>query len=400
MADVGGYGILVTKDVERRPRLLVVLPAPAIGGAETTTYDLLKGLHRFDCVLLTQASIADYYRDLGIPIHQFDARGGTEPCSFARANIRCYARIIASVARREESDLILAMLHHGTLFAAAASRLFKLGIPVVGTVLGNISGYFALFGRQPSPVEQAVLRYCLSKPRVLVTPSHGVRDDLIRHYGGDLDKIKVIFNGVDIARCRSLASATLQDIRKDCPWIVSASRLCPQKDYPTLLAAFRDVLAKTPAKLVLVGEGEQREYIQRLAAELDIADQVVMLGYKQNPFPYVAQADVFVLSSFFEGFGNVIIEAMALGVPVVASNCPSGPAEIIVDGENGVLVPPKDAKLMAQSLLRLLEDQPYRRRISDAGRARAEEFGVGRMAAAFDDLFESILGEARLDSSQ
>ncbi|QJD31194.1 glycosyltransferase [Methylococcus geothermalis] len=380
------------KTPEKKPRLLVVLPANVIGGAETRTYNLLKGLRAFDRALLTHASISGFYDNLSIPIHCFDEFGASSPYEFTYRNIVRYAWAVRTVARREKSQLVLALMHNGTLFASMAKDIFFLGVPVVGTILGNVSAYFAALDRAPFLRERWIVRRCLRSPSGVITPSCGVRDDLIKNHGALEEKLRVIHNGVDIDRCRRMAREDiLLPAVKDLPWIVSACRFSMQKDFRTLLAAFKVILSVKPAKLILVGDGELRDEVTKMASDLGILGNIVLTGFQENPFPYLVQADVFVLSSFFEGFGNVIVEAMALGVPVVASDCPSGPGEIIVDGESGFLVPVGDWGAMADRCLVLLGDRERRESLIQAGLHRAEVFGADAMVAAFEDYLMRTL---------
>ncbi|MGH8476452.1 MAG: glycosyltransferase [Methylococcales bacterium] len=376
----------------KKPRLLLILPANVIGGAETRSHKLLRDLH-FDCALLTQASIADFYRGLGVRIYLFDDHGCVNPCLLSPGNILRYAWAVKTVAWRERPDLVLGLMHNGTLFASVAKSLFFMKSALVGTILGNISAYFASAGRSPSLMERWIIHTCLNTPSGIVSPSRGVIDDLIENYGAPPEKLELIYNGVDIIGLREAARAPAPGIDKDRPWIVSACRFSSQKDFRTLLTAFRAVRLKRPLKLVLVGDGELREDICQIAAELGVANDLILTGFRDNPFPYMAKADVFVLSSFFEGFGNVIVEAMALGVPVVATDCPSGPREIICDGENGFLVPVRDWQAMAERCLLLLENPERRDSLIESGLERAESFGVDAMAAAFDRYLAAALAK-------
>ncbi|MEW6036730.1 MAG: glycosyltransferase [Pseudomonadota bacterium] len=379
-----------------RPRLLLILPADVIGGAETVVFNLLTGLCGFDCALLTQSAVADFYRRCDIRLYRFDDWQCSQPYRLSVGNSLSYAWAIRAVVRREKPQLVLSIMHNGTLFAALAKRLFFPEIPLAGTILGSLTGYFTRVGRGPSLLERWVIHCCLTLPNRVIVPSRGVFDDLVEAYGASPAKLKVIYNGVDIEDLRRKAKQPVE-LAKDCCWIVSASRFSSQKDFPTLLAAFKEVVAHRPAKLILVGEGELRQDIGRLASELGITQHVVLVGFRENPFPYMAQADIFVLSSFFEGFGNVIVEAMALGVPVVATDCPSGPGEIISNGENGFLVPVGDAHALADRCAILLSDDERRSAMVRSGLERADQFSVDRMLTAFDGYLNEILAGARFN---
>ena len=162
--------------------------------------------------------------------------------------------------------------------------------------------------------------------------------------------------------------------------VLGVGRLTQQKDFPTLIRAFARVRAQRDARLMILGEeknpiknAQRRKELTALAAELGVTEDLALPGFVSNPFAYMARAGVFVLSSAWEGFGNVVAEAMACGCPVVSSDCPSGPAETLNHGEHGSLVPVGDDEAMAAAILSVLEKPPDRHRLQ----TRAAEFSVG-----------------------
>jgi glycosyltransferase involved in cell wall biosynthesis len=154
-------------------------------------------------------------------------------------------------------------------------------------------------------------------------------------------------------------------------------RLTAAKDFPTLVRAFAVVRAQRPARLVIVGDGEERGALLDLAKTLGIEKDMRLTGFDTNPYRYMSRSAVFVLSSQWEGFGNVLVEAMALGTPVVSTNCESGPAEILEDGRWGKLVPVKDHRALATAILHTLA-QP-----GPDARKRAEDFSVDRIVEEY-----------------
>jgi len=179
--------------------------------------------------------------------------------------------------------------------------------------------------------------------------------------------------------------------------IVMVARLATgHKDFQTLLHAFSLLRERyREAKLFLVGEGEGREQILKWIEELGLNDNVLLLGPRLNPYPYIRYADIFVLSSFIEGLGMVIVEAMALGCPVVATNCPTGPRELIGNNENGILVPMRDPVKMAEAMMRILEDRELRERIIENGRKKAEEFRISTSVQKYERFFNNLLEKGR-----
>ncbi|MHC1696849.1 MAG: glycosyltransferase [Geobacteraceae bacterium] len=207
-------------------------------------------------------------------------------------------------------------------------------------------------------------------------------------------KIKVIHNGYDFDKIRRLAVSDLDHewyTCKELPLIISAGRLAAQKNFPLLLKAFQIVSKQTPCRLVLLGEGPEEGRLKSLAQNLGIGRNVAFLGHRGNPYGFFARSDVFVLPSLWEGFPNVLCEAMACGLPVVSTACPTGPDEIIRDGDNGLLVPMNDANALAEALLKLLTDERLRRSIARRGIETVQSLSIGRMIAEYNACFEQIM---------
>ena len=194
----------------------------------------------------------------------------------------------------------------------------------------------------------------------IVAVSNGAAESLSEFSKIPIHKIKAIYNGViDVNKLK------LSQEKVDHPWfgpqqvdepvIVAVGRLQAQKDYPMMLKAFALVRNKRKAKLLILGEGELRKELENLANTLGISTNVSFHGFESNPFKFLANADVFALSSQFEGLPTVLIEALACGCSVVSTNCPSGPEEILEKGKFGTLVNVGDENAFSDGLLAVLE---------------------------------------------
>jgi len=224
----------------------------------------------------------------------------------------------------------------------------------------------------------------------VVCVSAGVAEDLVRYAPIPAERLSVIHNPV-------LDEQRLAAPGRDCPhpWlapdeppvILGAGRLTPQKDFPTLLRAFAMLAPVTGHRLLIIGEGEEREALQRLTDELGLRERVAFPGFVDDPLSYMRGACLFVLSSAWEGFGNVLVEAMAVGTPVVSTDCPSGPREILLDGVLGPLVPPGDPKALADGMRAALA----RPTDADQLRRRARDFSAEVVARRYlDVLFPAV----------
>lgn len=361
-----------------------------VGGVETQLDVLLTGLRDCDLFVLTQHALAGRWEPLASQVLSLEDYGCTRPYSIDLANLLRYGRAVARVQRVVRADVVIGMTHTGAL-AVALSRMLGGGRCCrVGTMFGHLSGYFARIGRPPARVERWLLRFCAGLCDGFVVPSQAVADDLVRHFAFPRGKVRVIFNGVDVRQLQTEAEAA-PPLAKTLPWVVTASRLAPEKDFETLLTAFARLRERTPARLLIAGEGELRETILARALELGVADDVVLTGFLVNPHALIARADVFVLASHHEGFGNVIVEALALGVPVVASDAPGGPREILRGGADGILVTPGDPVAMADAVSAILNDNVLAQRLAHRGRERVEAFSARAMTEGYLDYFRCLM---------
>ncbi|CUU37483.1 MAG: glycosyltransferase [Armatimonadetes bacterium] len=195
----------------------------------------------------------------------------------------------------------------------------------------------------------------------IVAPSYGVAHSLLQMASIPSHKLHVIRNPAITPDLFVKANAPLDHpwFRSDAPPVVlGAGRLVPLKGFDILLHAFARVREQMPARLVILGEGEERPRLLQLASDLGVAADVELPGFDLNPFRYMKRASVFVLSSWYEGLPNVLIQALACGCPVVSTDCPSGPSEILDGGRYGALVPVGDAEAMARAIVRALREPP------------------------------------------
>ncbi|MGF1491698.1 MAG: glycosyltransferase [Microcoleaceae cyanobacterium] len=191
----------------------------------------------------------------------------------------------------------------------------------------------------------------------IVAISQGVAENVARVTGLPMNQIRVVYNPVITPELKQKAQEPIDHSwfkPGEPPIILGVGRLTGQKDFPTLIHAFAHVRQQQRVRLLILGSGPDREALEDLVRALDLEEDVSMPGYVNNPYAYMAKSSVFVLSSIWEGLGNVLIEAMAAGVPVVSTDCESGPAEILDQDRYGSLVPVGDAQAMSDAILRTI----------------------------------------------
>lgn len=213
-------------------------------------------------------------------------------------------------------------------------------------------------GRVRTRVKTMSERWVVKKADVIVAVSQGAARRVEEFLGLESSEVYSIYNPVwsprDAANCSQYDHPWLHPNRT---WktLVSVGRLVPEKDYETLLKAFAMVCSQRDVRMIICGDGPSREVLEKLAHDLDCSHLVDFRGFVRHPFRLSGRGDLFVLSSKSEGFGIVLVEALAAGMPIVATDCPSGPREILAGGEFGLLVPPGDALAFSKGILAALE---------------------------------------------
>ena len=298
---------------------------------------------------------------------------------------------LAGYLRRERPDVVLSTSNPANLAALWARALARTHTPVVVSVNVHLGEATGTRQKAWGPVLRGLLRRFYPSADGIIAISDGVAADFARRIDVPIERITTIHNPIAVEELQARADETL-----DHPWLAAGSppvllavgKLKIQKDLATLLRAFARIRAQREARLVILGEGEERGSLERLARDLGIAADVVLPGFTYNPFAWMGRASVFVLSSAWEGFSNALSEALACGCPVVSTDCPSGPAEILDGGRYGPLVPVADDRALAAAVQAVLDSPPP----ADRQRARAAEFSVD---AAVDRYLEVLLRTAR-----
>jgi glycosyltransferase involved in cell wall biosynthesis len=278
--------------------------------------------------------------------------------------------------------VLLAAGQRPNLLAATCKRLWRPPSRVFLSVHNNLTRGFEGLGGVKRRLRVQGIRSAYPAVDGLVCVSHGVAEDLARYVDLPAEKLHVIYNPV-------LSSGQLDKIpaKPLHPWlepgqppvILGVGRLTRQKDFPTLIRAVALVANRCACTLIILGEGQERPGLERLALDLGLSDRIALPGFVGNAIGFMAQASLFVLSSAWEGFGMVLVEAMAAGTPVVSTDCPSGPREILLDGELGPLVSVSDPDALAQAMLRALDAPVEPARLQ----SRAADFASDRAAERY-----------------
>jgi glycosyltransferase involved in cell wall biosynthesis len=280
----------------------------------------------------------------------------------------------------QKPDAMLSAKPLGNLTAILAKQRTGIKTRLVISERGHVS---EAFERSPKSWKPRLLPGLMAELYPLadhiVAISNQVGDDLAANARLDRTRVETIYNALLRPEALDAPPADHPWFREEPPVILSAGRLDKAKDFPTLIRAFAKLRAGRKARLIIIGEGKEREKLEKLVASLGLGEDVALPGFQTNPFPFMKAADLFVLASTNEGFGNVLVEALASGCSIVSTSCPGGPSEILDGGVYGHLVPVADTDAMADAMAAALDSPTPPDRL----RARAETFSMERTAARY-----------------
>jgi glycosyltransferase involved in cell wall biosynthesis len=295
--------------------------------------------------------------------------------------MRCLPAL-ASYLREQRPDALLSLGTQSNLAAILARELSGVPVRVVVSERNTLS---VVVGNTRTPIRKAyphLIHALYPSADAIVAVSHGVARDLAARAGLPGDRVIAICNGLDADAAVAASKQTVEDTwlaSATSPVVLGVGRLHRQKGFATLMRAFASARQRRPLRLAILGDGPERRALERTARKLGIADDVHMPGFAGNPAAWMARSSVFVLSSGWEGFPNVVLEALAVGCPVVSTDCPSGPREMLSDGTYGCLVRVGDHAAMAAAILATLDSPLPAERLQ----ARAREFSLAKTVAGY-----------------
>lgn len=332
-------------------RLAFFLPSLREGGAERVVLTLASGFadHGLEVDLVLAKAEGPFLEDVQGNVRLVDLD--------KQRVIRSLPGLVAYL-KRVRPKAILSAMEHANLVAIWAKKLARVDTRIIASVHETVSKAAGgnLLKRM---ILHQLLRYSYVYADRIVAVSKGVADDYIAMMQLSNAQVRVIYNPAlrpEVLNKANEAPTHPWFTKKTTPVVLSVGRLTLAKDYPVLMRAMKAVWAETGARLVVFGEGEERRSLEAQIKREELDEIVSLPGFTRNPYAHIRRADVFVLSSRWEGFGMVLAETMALGTPVVSTDCPNGPAEILENGRWGWLVPVGDERALAEAIIETLKN--------------------------------------------
>ncbi|MFQ5608717.1 MAG: glycosyltransferase [Woeseiaceae bacterium] len=355
-------------------RIAMFLPNLDGGGAERVFVELANEFARAGATvdLVLAAARGPYLDEVSSDVRVVD---------LVASRVLMAIRPLAQYVRDSKPAVISSGLEHANIVSCLATRNARKSTRCVVSIRSMPAGPLRETGSWSSRIILAAAKFAYRFADLVIANSNAVAREASSVYGISEEKIRVVYNPLDTARIGSLACESPGlpwDDSDELPFVLAVGRLDRLKDFGTLIRAFQFVRSRHHCRLVILGEGPERSKLEGLADDLGVGEDIYLVGFVGNPYPWMREAAVVVNSSITEGCPNVVLQALACGTPVVCTDSHGGSAEVLDDGKWGQLVPVGDAEAMANSIESVLRGTPF-----PDGRIRAQDFSSDLIAGQY-----------------
>lgn len=358
--------------------LAIFVSFSGTGGVERVVLNLLQGLaaHAVQVDLLAVVTPKGWLPEVPWPnirVIEFKAKGSQ----------KALLELIGYL-RREKPEVLMVAKDRAVRMAVIAHWLARVETRLVGQLHMNMTGYLASKPAVHRWTRTLPMRWLFPRLDKIIGVSEGVVADTIEITGMPRERVIAIRNPVITPELSIMAEAPADHpwFKETLPIIIGVGRLSPEKDFATLIRAFSRVRKTRDCRLVILGEGPLQSNLEQLIGELGLRDSVALPGFCANPFAYMKKAALFVFSSAWEGSGNVLVEALALGIPSVSTDCEYGPRETLEEGKYGPLVPVGDDEALANAMIDTLDNPLPPRMLQQA----VADFTIEKSAQRYLDV--------------
>jgi glycosyltransferase involved in cell wall biosynthesis len=370
-------------------KLVMVIPTLRGGGAERVATTLVQAFSRLEPKLKLILVLFGKENDVALPasvtVRCLDVHLGE---SLPAALYRFFQAVsrLAAILRETGPCAVLSFLDFTNIVTLLANWLVGAGNRIAISVRTRPSAQYRQYpANYRERVVGSLIKHLYNRANIIISVSRDAADDLVKNFKVRNDLIQILHNPVDLHHITVLAGENVSEpvFQTSEPIVLAVGRLSPAKGFDSLLRAFALLRKKMPAKLVMVGDGPEKAPLMGLCRRLCLANDVLFLGHQENPYKFMQRATLFALTSRYEGFVNVVGEALACNLPVLGTRCFTDIEEIVKDGESGLLVSVDDIEGLAAGMLRLVNDAELRQRLAAAGKLQVQRLAVDTIAARY-----------------
>ena len=303
-------------------------------------------------------------------------------------------RRLNKIVKEKEIDVIISCWLIPNLIALLSKKIYRFKTPLILSYHGNLEKASKYMGISGLITKRYNIKLHDVADKILCV-SKGIENELANN-GFNKDKLTTIYNPVSINDINSMSEQKINSehefiFDKNFKIIIAIGRLIEIKNIPLLIESYMEVNKKIKSRLIIVGDGPERSKLEKLIIDYNQQKNIYLLGWQNNPFNYLKRSDLFVLSSNSEGFPVIIIEALACNIPVISTDCPFGPNEIIQNNINGILVPVNDKFELSKAMSKVLSDKSYAKKLSSQGKQRIIDFSSDKIALQYAQLIDEVL---------
>lgn len=291
-------------------------------------------------------------------------------------------------------DIIVSVMVYPNLLTILTKMLFRINIPLLVPIHFNPNLAYKVKSRLFNFIFKK--SYRLNTVDKIITVSKEVQKIFEKEYKINSNKLKTIYNGIEIEKIKEMKEADITEYKelffnKELTKFITVGRLSQVKGHIYLIEAFSKVKLKIPnSKLFIIGEGPLKDNLEKLIREKNLQKDIILLGYQENPFKYISKSDIFTLSSKNEALPMVLLEALACGIPIISTNCKTGPKEILDNGRYGFLVNVMDPDDLAEKMIFLAKNKDILKEFSQKSLNRAEFFGIDKFLTEWISLLNKF----------
>ncbi len=385
--------------------LLVLHQAYVIGGAELTTRNVLDGLQQtgdYRVTLICPQVMSDYWAQ-GCDQWLDSAPLGLAGWFDTPTRLWRDARVLSTLLREHQVDLAIGMMHYSSAVLALAIRMAGVATRLLASYRGPVFEHLRHF--EPNRGRRIWIHaaICASSHAAqgVTMPSEGTALELSRHCWTPARKLHVVYNGINLEEAGQRGAQPIKlptPLEQGEPFAAVSARLSEEKRLDWVINAFARLDSAAELKLLVLGEGSARAQLENRVHILGLEQRIIFQGHVDDPLPYLARSRMFIHTCQYEGFGYSILEALACGTPVIATDCPYGPRELLHDPGSpgapaGLLVPMNDPDALAAAMSLIWKDETLAHALIERGRARAQELSLPRMQTGHEQVIRDLLGK-------
>jgi len=370
---------IITKKV-----LILINSMEVGGGAEKIAANLINKLsEKYEIYVVCFLKSSKIYPFKGIYFNL------NEPIKSWKMILRPFK--VYRIIKKISPEIIISFMDHVGLLAIIIKLIFRLNIPLI---ISNHTNPLLTYNKILNLSIKFL--YPLKAANLIIPVSDQVKILFKEHYRISEKKLKLIYNGLELEQIKMLEKEEIEiykDIfdNQDFIKFITVGRLIETKGYRYLIQAFNNVHKQLPSsKLFIIGDGPLKNQLRNLIKKYDLVDHVFLLGLRKNPYKYLAKSNIFVLSSFREGLPMVLLEALTCGLPIISTNCETGPKEILDNGKYGLLVRIKDSQDLAEKMVYLANNKELMKRYSKLSLERAKFFDINNIKKDWFKVIEKF----------